>query len=193
MADNTLQAEEATYAPQQVGPDSYALYASNQPVQGTKVPMWGTSDVSYAPTPNGYPAVQHLPAQQYLAFPGTIDLSQRQMIDNNAEDPAHPDPRNYGSEYSARDVIDGGYIMSYPTIYDGSVHSREEAKVHALKTGEHMGIFHPGTPDALMDQYEIALHSRPIYINGQLLNGDVWAAMKGNSKRKLTEIKKNGG
>jgi hypothetical protein len=190
MPDDTLQAEEATYAPQQTGQNSYSLYASNQPVQGSKQPVWGTSDISYAPTPNGYPAVQHLPAQQYLVAPGTIDLSQRQMIDN-PENPNNPDPRQYGSEYSARDEIPGGYQMSYPTIYDGKVHPREEAYHHALQTGQYLGIYHPSAPAAVLDQVENALHSRPIMVNGKLLNGDMWASMK--PKRKLMNVvKKNG-
>ena len=183
-----LQAEEATYAPQQTGANAYALHVSNNPVQGSKTPVWGTSDVSYSPSPQGYPAVQHLAAQQYLAAPGTVDLSQRQMIDN-PEDPKRPDPREYGSEYSARDTLPSGHQMSYPTIYDGKVHSREEAYQHALQTGQHLGIFAPGTPENIMDEYENALHSRPITVNGKLLNGDMWASMK---PRKISNIKKRG-
>jgi hypothetical protein len=138
-------------------------------------PIYGYSDAGYQP---GYPATHELEAQQYITHPGTVDLSKRQIIDNNAEG---YDPRNYGSEYSARDELPTGHIMSYPTIYDGAVHDRKEAYHHAIETNQHLGIFAPGTPEHVMDEYEDTLHSRPIYLDKQhkqQLSGDVWAGLK---------------
>ena len=154
--------------------------------------VWGMSDPKlYAPTPQGYGAIQNTPAQRYVVQPGNIDLSKRQMIDNPV-DPIHPDPRHYGSEYSARDTLPqghpfAGHQMSYPTIYDGTVHPRQEAFKHAIDTNQHMGIYHGQAPGQVIDQAETALHARPIYVNGKLLNGDMWAAMK---KKKISDVVK---
>jgi hypothetical protein len=141
-------------------------------------PIIGQSDDSYAPGLNGYAATQGLAAQQHLAVPGTVDLSQRQIIDM---------PGGYGSEYSSRAPIPGGYQMSFPTIYGGQLHDPKEAYNHALQTGQHLGIFNPDTPDSVMDEYENALHSRPIYVNGTQLNYDVYRQAK---RRKISDLVK---
>lgn len=150
----------------------------------------GQSDTSlYAPTSQGYGILHNHPVQPYVIAPGTIDLSQRQIVPN---DPGHPyvkDPRAYGSEYSARDQLPNGAWMSYPTIYDGEVHPRQEAYSRALSTGQHLNIYAPFTPTEYMDHAENLLHSRKITINGKSLTGDSYAA----SKRKISDIKKKGG
>jgi hypothetical protein len=186
-----LQAAEPTWEPQQTGtnaagqPSSFSLGATNTPLQ--KQPVWGTSGVEYSPTPQGYPVLKNHPASQYLLAPGNIDLSQRQMIDN-PEDPKHPDPREYGSEYSARRRLPNGNWMSFPTIYEGKTHNVDEAYENALKTGQHMGIYHGSIPDHVINDAETKLHARPIYVNGKLLNGDMWAAMK--AKKKISNVVK---
>jgi len=153
--------------------------ADTQTLQGNII---GYSSADYLPSSQGYRATRNLPAHQYLVQPGTLDLSRRQMIDFNPDNSAESDPRQYGSEYSARDFLPDGSQMVYPTIYDGSMHDRAEAYQHALETGQHMGIFHPFTPEAYINDYENALHSRPQFVNGKRLTGDLWAQMK--QKRK---------
>ena len=172
------QSQDPQYAPVQTSPSSWDLHVANTPAKGQKEPVYGLSDAQgYSPTPFGYPAVQHLEAQQYLLAPGTIDLSQRQLIDN-PPDPSKPDPYSYGSEYSARSRMEDGNIMSYPTIYDGQVHDWREAFDHAQQTGQHLGIYHSSIPDHVINEVEDVLHSRPIIVNGQQMNGDLWAKMK---------------
>jgi hypothetical protein len=153
--------------------------------------IYGQS-IGFEPTPNGYAATQGLQANQIMAHPPTLDLSQRQMIDS---------PGGYGSEYSARAYVAPNKQMVYPTIYEGKHHDTEEAFQHAVQTGEHMGIFHSPpqefyqtNPEAMqqyeqvLGQYENAVHARPIYANGQLLNYDVYQSMR--RKRKLSDVKK---
>lgn len=158
--------------------------------------IWGQS-IGFTPSPSGYAATQGLPAMKIMAFPPTLDFSQRQMIDM---------PEGYGSEYSGRAYIAPNLQMVYPTIYDGQQHSREEALLHAQQTGLHMGIFHSpeesmyqANPAAMqhyenvVGQYENTVHARPIYSSdGQLFNRDVYQQLKANPKRKLTQVKKNG-
>jgi hypothetical protein len=140
-------------------------------------PMYADSGDQYKPSPDHYPAVQHLDAKSYVSQPGTVDLSRRQVIDH-PKDPKNPDPREYGSEYSARDQLPDGRWMSYPTIYDGKAHPREEAFEHAQQSGQHMGIYDADTPPHVLNEVETALHSRPQKVNGNPLNGDSYAAMK---------------
>lgn len=145
-------------------------------VQANNITGYSTAD--YLPSSQGYRATRGLDAQQYLAAPGTLDLSRRQIIDNDPENSPIVDPRGYGSEYSARDELPSGHQMVYPTIYDGQLHDRHEAFQHAQTTGQHMGIFAPGTPEDIMSEYENKLHSRPIFVNGQKLTGDKWAKLR---------------
>ena len=149
-------------------------------VDNSPAPIIGESPEGYAPTSTGYPAVAHLAGHNYLDTPGNIDLSKRQIVDN-PENPDKPDPREYGSEYSSRQELPDGRSVSFPTIYDGAVHSPKEAFQHYKDTGEQLATFKSGTPESVMDEYETALHARPITVNGELLTGDKWAAMKGKS------------
>lgn len=142
-------------------------------------PIIGQS-LGFQPSQWGYAATQGLPAMQHMAAPPTVDLSQRQIIDM---------PGGYGSEYSARAALPSGHQMSFPTIYDGAQHSPQEAYQRAVQTGQHLGIFNPNTPEDVMDEYENAVHSRPIYVNGQLLDNDVYQAAKGQ-KRKISDVVK---
>ena len=155
--------------------------ANGQMLQGSAQVnnITGYSTADYLPSSQGYRATRGLAAQQYLAQPGTLDLSRRQMIDMDAENSPVVDPRGYGSEYSARDTLPSGHQMVYPTIYDGQLHDRREAFQHALDTGQHMGIFHPFTPEEAINEYEQKLHSRPQFLNnGQRLTGDKWAKLR---------------
>lgn len=138
--------------------------------------VFADSSKEYAPTPNHYPAIQQL-TQGHVSEPGTVDLTRRQVIDH---DPVNkiPDPRSYGSEYSARDKLPDGRWMSYPMIYNGAAHPRKEAFEYAQKNNQHTGIYNKDTPDKVMDQADTMLHARPQTVEGKPLNGDVWAAMK---------------
>lgn len=165
---NTGQGPTAINAPQMAAPQngrSALLGNSSTPIQGVSSP-------DYAPTPTGYPAIRNLRAQQYLSVPGNIDLSKRQIIDNG------PDPHDYGSEYSSRSQLPDGRWISYPTIYDGKVHTPAEGLKNAVSTGKHLGVYRADTPSDVLDEAENALHSRGISVNGRTLNGDLWAAMK---------------
>lgn len=145
-------------------------------VQQPQVPVFGHSSEQYKPSLTGYPALKNHPAAKYIDKPGTVDLSRRQLV-NNPQNPVKPDPREYGSEYSARDTLDDGRMMSYPTIYDGQVHPREEAFKYAKDSGNYLAIFKKGTPEKLMDSWENAAHSRVQNYQGQRMNGDRWAEM----------------
>jgi hypothetical protein len=148
----------------------------------TTRPIFGLSDASYLPSSSGYLATRKLAAQNYMLAPGTVDLTKRQLIDFNPDNQDVNDPRIYGSEFSARDSLPNGHQIVYPTIYDGKMHEREEAYQHALDTGQHMGIFDRFTPSEYIDEYENALHSRPQFINGKRVTGDLWAQMKMRKK-----------
>lgn len=145
-------------------------------VQQPREPIYGHSSDDYKPSLAGYRALKDHPAAKYMDKPGTVDLSRRQIV-NNPEQPGKPDSREFGSEYSARDRLPDGRWMSYPTIYDGQVHSREEAFDYAQKSGNHLGIYKKNTPGKVMDSAENKIHSRDIYYQGKKMNGDRWAEM----------------
>lgn len=142
-------------------------------------PVFAGSSKDYAPSPTGYPILKNHPVYPYIDKHGTVDLTSRQLV-NNPEHLDKPDPREYGSEYSARDQLPDGRHMSYPTIYDGQVHNRQEAFEHARKTGQYLNIFKKGTPPKLMDDSEVVLHARPQTVAGDTkpINGDRWAEIK---------------
>jgi hypothetical protein len=165
-------------APQQ--PYAQAKVA-NPMVPQDEAPIYGYSDpAKYGP---GYPVTQNMAIQPYIVEPGNIDLSVRQLI---ASDPANiPNkadiPYSYGSEYSARDKLPNGNWMTYPTIYNGKNHGREEAFQYAKETGKHMGIIKGNAPEAVINEYENVLHSRDISLkDGRKLNGDVWKEINGS-------------
>jgi hypothetical protein len=154
----------------------------------------GESGPGYAP---GYPATHDLPLAQkgMISQPGTLDLSQRQMIDHDPENNTNPDPRGYGSEYSARSRLNAdeakrlganeGDWMVYPTIYNGRWHApppgegrSDEAWQHALATGQHMGIISGKANNDDINEYENHLHGRDIYVRGVKLTGDTWEQNK---------------
>lgn len=139
-------------------------------------PIIGKSSDDYKPSPTHYAAVANLEATKHISEPGTVDLTQRQMIPMNGDN-GKPDPHAYGSEYSARDPLPDGRHMSYPLIYDGKVHPREEAFKRAQDTNQHLGIYAKDTPPKAMDEAETALHKREIKVDGKVLNGDTWKAM----------------
>lgn len=140
--------------------------------------VYGVSSPDYAPAEAGYKAVSQMTGAKYLIAPGTIDLSKRQII-SNPENPQHPDPREYGSEYSARHKLPNGDWITFPTIYGGAKHTVKEAYSHAVRTGQHMGIYSKDIPEAQMNEIETALHSRPITVKGKRLDGELWASLHG--------------
>lgn len=151
-------------------------------------PIYGDSGNQYKPSPDHYPAVAEI-SKGHIDEPGTVDLSRRQIIDNT--NPKHPDPRDYGSEYSARDTLKDGRQMTYPLIYNGAVHDRKEAFDYAQKTQQHMGIYKKDTPEAKMTEIENALHSRLQTVNGQKLDGEVWKSLKEKQQAGTTDKTQN--
>jgi hypothetical protein len=149
-------------------------------------PVIGVSDPGFTPGPNGYPIAQSQPLvkQGWISEPGNLDLSARQMIPF-APPGTKPDdvPYSYGSEYSARRNLPDGRSVTFPTIYDGKAHTVDEAFANYQKTGKHLGIYKQGAPEKMINDYENFLHSRPIRVNGKLLNGDVWKSMNDPARR----------
>jgi hypothetical protein len=141
---------------------------------------------------NGYADVQDMPG---LVEPGTPGLATVRPIVNftkglNATNatPAgiqqfsnqfQPNPNSYGSEFSTTedDPKDPSKVVVLPTIFNGKLHSTQEAIEQYKKTGEHFGKFDKAAEESSTpkyknsDAYSTKLHQRNIYVNGKLYTG----------------------
>lgn len=158
---------------------------AGQPLQGSV-----QENVNAAPpsemygASSGYDGIEH---QYPLAERGNLDLTNRQLIQfpkgldaTNATpaamqevDPKNFPPGSYGSEFSAT-IDDGPYNTVIPTIFDGKLHSLDEATQQYQKTGQHMGKFlytDDGPDYKHSEAYSTAIHQRPITVNKKLYQG----------------------
>lgn len=109
-------------------------------------------------TSDGYKGFDKWPG---LVEPGNLDLSKRPVV--------NMPNGGYGTEYSTT-IDDGKHAVLIPTIYNGALHTQDEAIKQYKDTGQHMGKFDlsaeqsSNPPYANSEAYANQLHNRPMNI-----------------------------
>lgn len=126
MGDNGLDFSKAVPINQgTAAPDSGLDFSKAQPIDSS-LDFSKAQPISNHPSGSGYPEP---------TIPGNIQWYGREQVPT---DSIHPG--THGTVYSESREEDGQEVL-YPRIYDGKLHSSDEAWKHYKQTGQHMGKF----------------------------------------------------